>query len=142
MDYMNTNENETQLCIKCNKRPIQNKHFKLCSECNFERTHNGKTRFDIYREKNLEKQKKKVYKPLKRKPIKYKRKKTGERETFLEIWEERPHKCVKCNEPLGDEPLAQFFSHIKPKSTHSELRLVKSNIELLCFKCHYKEEFQ
>lgn len=69
------------------------------------------------------------------------KKQTGEREVFLAIWAIRPHICTNCWDKLGDEPLAHFFSHIKPKSTHPHLRLVPSNIQLLCFDCHYAHDF-
>ncbi len=67
----------------------------------------------------------------------YKRKATGEREVFLQIWEEREHICEHCCDQLGDEPLAQFFSHKKSKKTYPELRLLKEWIDLFCFDCHY-----
>lgn len=71
------------------------------------------------------------------------RKKTGEKEVFLRVWESRPHYCSNpnCKRWLGNEPKAHFFSHIKPKSTHPELRLEESNIQLLCFDCHYEYDF-
>jgi Bacteriophage Lambda NinG protein. len=61
---------------------------------------------------------------------------TGEKSLFLEIWNERPHICVNCKTHLGDEPLAHYFSHIKPKGLYPELRLDKSNVEILCIPCH------
>ena len=66
------------------------------------------------------------------------RKATGEAEVFREIWEEREHFCenLDCGVFLGDEARAGYFSHNKPKSTHPELRLDKTNIDLLCLKCH------
>lgn len=71
------------------------------------------------------------------------RKKTGEREMFLEIWQERPHYCTNknCNKWLGNEPRTFFFSHIKPKSVYPQLRLNKNNIQLLCFDCHQIFDF-
>lgn len=74
--------------------------------------------------------------------IKKKRKTTGEKKLFLEIWEERPHFCVKCGLFLGSEPKVFYFSHIKSKGAHPELRLDKKNIELLCYDCHYAWEFK
>lgn len=65
------------------------------------------------------------------------RKSTGEKEVFMEIWNERPHICEHCNAPLQNPPLASYFSHNKPKSTHPELRLEKTNINLHCEDCHY-----
>lgn len=86
------------------------------------------------------KQKQNPHKPLKRTPLKKKfPKPTGERELFLEIWEERPHYCTNkdCQEYLGEEPLTHYFAHLKSKGAHNELRLDKDNIALLCFDCHY-----
>ena len=61
---------------------------------------------------------------------------TGEAKLFKEIWSKRPHFCVNCNAFLGSEPRTYFFSHIKGKGAHPELRLVESNIQLLCLVCH------
>lgn len=74
---------------------------------------------------------------IKRSSIKAKpRKPTGERSLFLSIWEERPHYCVNCKVYLGEEPIAHYFSHIKPKGLYPELRLDKNNIALNCIQCH------
>jgi 5-methylcytosine-specific restriction endonuclease McrA len=77
----------------------------------------------------------------KRAPTKKKKKTTGERNFFLQIWEEREHKCQCCGTNLGDEPIVHFFSHLLPKSTHPELRLEKENIWLKCKDCHHEWEF-
>lgn len=60
---------------------------------------------------------------------------------FMEIWEERPHVCVKCGKPLGDEPKAIFFSHIRSRGARPDLKMDKNNIELLCSACHRLHEF-
>ena len=60
----------------------------------------------------------------------------GQKELFLRIWDEREHICTNCGVHLGDEPLAQFFSHIIPKSRGIQYRLDPDNIQLLCFTCH------
>jgi len=70
-------------------------------------------------------------------PYRYKRKVTGEAAMFAEIWKERPHVCINCREYLGGAAKPHFFSHIKSKGAHPELRLVKSNIQLLCKMCHW-----
>jgi len=69
---------------------------------------------------------------------------TGERDMFLEIWQERAHYCTNpdCRIFLGNEPKVHFFSHIKPKSVYPELRLQKTNIRLLCFDCHFATDHQ
>ncbi len=60
---------------------------------------------------------------------------------FTEIWQERPHVCVKCGKSLGDEPKAIFFSHIRSRGARPDLKLDKNNIELLCSACHRLHEF-
>lgn len=74
--------------------------------------------------------------------MKYKRKSTGEKKLFIEIWNERIHYCSNCKTYLGEEPLVHYFSHIKPKGLYPELRLDKNNIQLLCYECHYAHDFQ
>lgn len=119
---------EEKPCSQCGKNHfIQNRTKWLCPDCVFKNNHKGKTREQVYRER--------------RSNTKPKAKKTGEREMFLEIWQERPHVCVKCGRPLGDIPHAAFFSHKKSKGAYPELRLVKNNVELVCFTCHQKYEF-
>lgn len=60
------------------------------------------------------------------------------KQTFLEIWNEREHVSELSGEPLGMEPLAQFFSHILPKSKsmYPRYATLKENIVLLTFKEH------
>lgn len=60
---------------------------------------------------------------------------------FLEIWSERAHYCSECHKFLGDEPQAIFFSHIKSRGAHPELKMDKKNIRLLCSACHKLEDF-
>jgi len=71
----------------------------------------------------------------------YSRKSTGEKELFMQIWNERDRRCSNCHAFLGWEPKTWNFAHIKPKSTHPELRLSKENIALLCWDCHYALDF-
>ena len=70
------------------------------------------------------------------------KKKNSQKLMFFEIWEEREHICENCQRHLGMEPLAQYFSHIKPKGLYPELKFAKSNIQLLCFDCHYAHDFK
>lgn len=110
---------------KCGSHFIQNRTKWLCSECVFKLNHQGKTRVQVYKERSKPKQ----------------RKKTGERDLFLEIWAERAHYCVKCGKFLGHTPRPEFFSHIHSKGSRPDLRLAKENIELNCRECHYIHEF-
>jgi hypothetical protein len=61
---------------------------------------------------------------------------TGEKKMFLEIWEEREHKCVLCDKFLGWEPNIFYFSHILTKGAYPKFRLNKDNIMLNCMDCH------
>jgi|TARA_R110000744_G_scaffold306335_2_gene414641 5-methylcytosine-specific restriction endonuclease McrA len=70
------------------------------------------------------------------------KKKNSQKQMFFEIWNEREHVCTNCKRHLGNEPLAQYFSHIKPKGLYPELKFDKDNIQLLCFECHYAFDFQ
>lgn len=63
----------------------------------------------------------------------------SEKDLFKEIWEEREHKCNECWKYL-QEAKAHNFSHIKSKWSRPDLRLDKSNIEILCFRCHFKKD--
>lgn len=119
------------VCKECGREClIVNKKYSLCNSCNRKR---------LGRKDNVSHIKTKF---LKSSSIKRKAKKpTGERELFIEIWEERPHYCEHCGVFLGDEPLLHFFAHEKSKGSHPELRLVKTNIHLWCHTCHYLHDF-
>lgn len=69
------------------------------------------------------------------------RRATGELALFKEIWAECPHICTHCGKRLLEPLKPIYFSHIKSKGAHPELRLEKSNIELTCEECHQKYEF-
>ncbi len=118
------------ICRGCGKnRPIRNKTFGLCDNCNQLRLH-GKDRVTRKIEKIKSRQVKVRLKKIKP------RRSTGEAKLFKEIWEEREHVCHNCGIPLGDEMKTFFFMHVKSKGAHGKLRLVKSNIELSCYDCH------
>jgi hypothetical protein len=63
----------------------------------------------------------------------------GEKDLFLEVWNEREHKCNECWKYLK-EAKAHNFSHIRSKGARPDLRLDKSNIEILCFACHFLKD--
>lgn len=130
-------------CKNCDSKYIKNKTLQLCDNCNYKRLHEGKSKFEIAKERKILKPKSKpIFKQTKRTPIKCVKKITGERELFIEIWYERLHYCSNCKIYLGQEPKAYMFSHDKAKSIRGDLRLEKNNITLLCFDCHYAQEFR
>lgn len=59
-----------------------------------------------------------------------------ESEVFLEIWNERLHKCEDCWRNIN-EPHAHNFDHEIPKSRWEEFRYDKNNIKIRCFPCHF-----
>lgn len=74
----------------------------------------------------------------KKKGLSYKRKATGEKELFLEIWNERPHYSQISFEPLG-EPSPINFLHVIPKgmNKYPKFKLNKQNIVLGTDEEHY-----
>jgi hypothetical protein len=113
------------ICKQCGHEKTIANSKGVCIDCVFANNHGGKNKQQVYKEKS--------------KPKKHK--KTGELDLFIEIWNERPHYCVKCSKWLGNSLKPVFFSHIKSKGAYPELRLTKTNIELLCMDCHYIYEF-
>ena len=135
------NNSYKAICLECGQEKWINNKKGVCPLCVYKKNHSGKTPQQVQYEKQKGKPEKQYH--LKNTSIKYKRKPTGERKLFLEIWDERPHVCSNpsCSKFLGNEPKVYFFSHIKSKGAYPELRLDKKNIELLCFECHQKWEF-
>lgn len=57
------------------------------------------------------------------------RKVTGEGKIFNEIWDERPHVCQVCSQPVvRKKNSVGMFSHVLSKGAFPELRLDKENI--------------
>jgi hypothetical protein len=71
---------------------------------------------------------------------KYVKKATGEKDLFLRIWDERPHRCEVCGDDI-EIPGPQSFMHILSKGAYSSLRLVPENIAIGCDSCHYQLDF-
>lgn len=130
------------ICKGCGKTTIiQNKVKFFCKDCVYKANHGGKTQAQIQQERKAEKALKPTI-PTRCKKYTYKKRNTGERQVFLEVWDERPHLCENCGNELGNIPKNYMFSHIKAKSICSSLRLDKSNIRLLCWDCHYALDFR
>ena len=72
-----------------------------------------------------------------------KRKASGEKEVFAEIWDERPHECQLCGIGIH-EATASNFSHLLPKGMYPEHKKNKDNIWIMCHSkgdhvgCHDK----
>ena len=85
-----------------------------------------------------------VRKTIKKKPIQYRRKRTGEAEVFEEIWNALEEKtCFVCGRQIN-EPTASNFAHILPKSLNKYplFKLNPENIKLFChdsyYSCHHR----
>lgn len=135
---------EKSLCKVCGENTWGNNSKGVCPECVYKRNHGGKSMREVSFEKMKQKEleQKASGSPKKRIKVVFK-KSTGEKELFEEIWGERAHYCQNenCNKFLGNTPNIQFFSHRKSKGARPELRLEKSNIDLLCCDCHHEWEF-
>lgn len=119
-------------CSVCGREAlIENRTRMLCANCNYKRLHDGMSRYEVLRKGGTGRGRQ----------VNRGFHSTGERELFLKIWNQRLHICNKCGKLLGDEPKPVFFSHIKSKGAHPELRLDPDNIELLCEDCHHRYEF-
>ena len=151
---------------QCGSKYIVNKTHNLCDGCNFKRLNNGKTRFEVAREKESTKPRK-VYrierKPLKRKKTSLKRspvrstQRTKEkraevlrkdRELYLYIFNTKPNECEECGAMLPDIFEDEYgivaiyqYSHILSKGHEPKLRHCKLNVQKLCLQCHNHWEF-
>lgn len=81
---------------------------------------------------------KKKLKPLKRTPIKYKPKNTGQVDVFEEIAEEREWACFVTGATLRELTATQFM-HVLPKALNKypKMKLYKKNIVLATDEVHH-----
>jgi hypothetical protein len=80
-----------------------------------------------------------------RKPIKIKRKTTGEKDFFESLWNSDKAKVSALTGlPLSDQndARAHFFAHILPKGKYPKFRLNPDNIMYLELEEHYKWDFE
>lgn len=151
---------------QCGNKYVINKTYNLCDACNYKRLHDGKTRFEVAREKESTKVRK-VYQikriPLKRAKISLKRspvrstQRTKEkraevlrkdRELYLYIFNTKPNECEECGAMLPDVFESEGgiiaiyqYSHILSKGHEPKLRHCKLNVQKLCLQCHQIWEF-
>lgn len=117
----------------------------LCDECNYAKKKAGKPEkreLNDNIKKKIENyasiiQPKTIKKRDKgRKSIKKIYKTTGERNLFMEIWNERLHVSEVSGTPLGEDPKAGFFAHCLSKGAFPGFRLRKDGIFLLTLNEH------
>lgn len=132
---------------------IQNKFHHLCGDCVFKKTHGGRTKNEVYKERNENKQRDKQPKPkvgievdkrtlvetLKKTfSIKKISNKKAERDrqmhkTYKKIDSTRDPICEGC----GRGDLALSHSHILSQATRPDLAAEEDNIRLHCFGAYY-----
>lgn len=69
-----------------------------------------------------------------------KKKKSGQKELFIEIWNERPHVSEVSGKPLREFDV-RYFSHILTKGAYPSMKLNKRNIILMTPEEHHEWEF-
>ena len=65
---------------------------------------------------------------------------SNQKELFLTIWKQRPHRSAVSGDHLGQEPLAWMFSHILPKGMWPEGKLDPDNVVLMTLEEHQQWE--
>ena len=122
------------ICRKCsNSRPIVNKKYYLCEECNYKRLHGDK--------------------PRKKHPLRSQSKKhlftrAQEERCYEEVFNSKSHRCEECGVELSsvfrDEDgrvVDRYqYSHILSKGAWPELRFHPKNFNRLCMSCHTRWE--
>jgi hypothetical protein len=73
-----------------------------------------------------------------KKPYRFKKKPTGEKEVFEMIWKERPHKSQITGDPIHEARPINFL-HVLPKAQNKypKFKLLKQNIILGTEEDHY-----
>lgn len=128
---------EKGVCKNCGLlKPIVNRTYKLCQECNKSRLNNETTYVKP--------------KPHKTNSIGLKRLKTREkdREVYRQVFESKPNICEGCGVELSgvfenDGKIVDIwqYSHILSKGAFPQFRHNPKNFNRLCFHCHQIWEF-
>lgn len=133
-----------EYCSKCLKsKPIENRSKWLCSDCNFERLHNGASRAQVYKERASERVEAKVPRTIRAKFKPIKQQTSNEAETKKKLHELKAsieqkaidngvYYCWGC----GVGGIALDKSHILSVKQRKDLELDEDNINLFCRDCH------
>ena len=132
-------------CKEClQKKFIVNKKYELCDDCNYKRLHKGKSKQEIYSERQSTKPKKIFVAKVSKKPIKQVSSKQKEensrmsivkKEIELKAIQDGNYFCWGCGISHPGLDKSHIIS-VKYKKT----ALDKENINLFCRKCHEKWE--
>lgn len=142
---------EKDWCRECNiLLPIVNKFYGLCAECNFKRTHGGKTRQEVAVEKHRDKvaQKRSVVSVDQRQVVKRRQKRLKQVSVKQQERNERMHATYRLiddtREPVcegcGQGGLVLSHSHLLSQKQRGDLAAEADNIRLHCcgssYSCH------
>ncbi len=126
---------KNDICTECDAEdvPIVKKILphKYCHTCNQARLEERKPK------KEVNWASKKKQKPLKRSPIRYKPKTTGEGVFLESIWNTRPHVSWISGKSLGDEYNVMCLFHILGKGAFPGFRLYDKNLILTTPQEHH-----
>lgn len=122
-----------EICVQCNKKPIVNKKYKICDDCNYFRLH-GKTKFEVAVEKESRKVKKSYY--IKRTTVKNLENKKELSKVKVEFEEHKVLNNEYYCEGCGNAPGGLDKSHILSIKQREDLQLDKKNLNLFCRDCH------
>jgi 5-methylcytosine-specific restriction endonuclease McrA len=119
---------------------IQNKRHNLCGDCVFKKTHNGKTRQEVYSERAAQKPQKIYTIKTKSAPRQQSTKDSAVKQKLralkddisLTAQQNDEYYCVGC---LGTCKHLDR-SHLLSVGQYKEYELVRENIQLLCRDCH------
>lgn len=132
-------------CSKCNlPKPIVNKKYNLCDDCNYMRLHDGKSKAEVLREKASTKIiTAKHYQFKNKKPL------SSSQKTAKQIVIDKALQALKNSIRIDEKQNGTYYckgcgrsekhldrSHILSVKHRKDLELVRENINLLCRTCH------
>ena len=149
------------LCIECNQDKWIHNSRRICPDCVFRKSHDGKSKSEVNFERQKMRQKEKhkqIYKP-KRKPLKSSKNRqkaiekrkavlAKDREMYFYWFSNKEQVCEECGQVLpdvfeedGSIVCIARYSHILTKGAYPEFRYHKLNCNILCPHCHDRWEF-
>ena len=127
---------QTERCSKCTlKRPIINRKYKLCNECNYERLHpEGRKTYELNRTEIKRNTTRIAPRSKRHKLDQSVQRFNNQTELFAYVWDTREHTSELSRERLdaeiGSEEWFWYFSHLLPKGQYTEVKLDPENIIL------------
>lgn len=135
-------------CSKCNlPKPIVNKKYNLCDDCNYMRLHDGKSKAEVLREKASTK-----IATVKHYQFKSKKPLSSSQKTAKQIVIDKALQALKNSIRIDEQQNGTYYckgcghthkldcSHILSVKHRKDLELVRENINLLCRTCHINWE--